>query len=259
MQNIGTSHQIIKNIKHNVYTKQGYFVVDDLFILSLPECQQSNVLLCILCPEEITSTEANEIAEYYKNNFTTYSVSKKTYDTIASKQNCAGILVITQIPNNPPILNDNHTILVCDGLENSGNIGTILRTADASNIDLVIFTNTKAKINDIKTIRASRGTIFTTSFLIIDNITDTISYLNENNSHIIICEPEQGTNFHQFDYSGNIALIVGSERYGVDPTWFQQINNKYIKIPMKSNVGSLNVGVATSIIAYAAQIAKNKI
>ena len=259
MQNIGSSHQIIKDIKHNNYTKQGYYVIDDLFILSLDKCKQSNVLLCILCPEEIISVDAQKIAEYYQNNYPTYTVSKKTYDTIASKQNCAGILVITQIKDSLPTLNPNHTIIVCDGLENSGNIGTIFRTADASNVDLIIFTNIKAKINDIKTIRASRGTIFTTPFIILDDINDAISFLNKNNSQIVICEPEQGTNYHQFNYVGNIALIVGSERYGVNPEWFQLSNNKYIKIPMKSNVGSLNVGVATSIITYQAQISKNKI
>ena len=134
-----------------------------------------------------------------------------------------------------------------------------MRTADASNADLVIFTNIKAKINDIKTIRASRGTIFTTPFIVIQDLSEVITYLKQNNSQIVICEPEQGINYHQFDYSGNIALIVGSERYGVSPEWFNLNNNKYIRIPMCSNVGSLNVGVATSIITYQAQITKNKI
>jgi len=258
MQNIGISHPIIKDLKHNTYTKQGYFIVDDLFILSLEKCKKSNVQLCIICPDELVSEQALQIAEFYQTHYPTYSVSKKTYEAIASKQNCAGILIVTSLTNTAPTLHNHHTIIVCDGIENSGNIGTILRTADASNIDLVIFTNIKAKVNDIKSIRASRGTIFTTPFIILDNLQDTIQYLNKQNSQIIICEPEQGINYNEFDYSGNIALVVGSERYGVSPEWFDLPNNKFIKIPMKSNVGSLNVGVATSIIAYQAQISKNK-
>ena len=256
MQNIGAQHEIIKKLKHNEYTKQGYLVVDDLLILSLPECKNSLLELLIVCPDMIESNEAKSVLKYYQDNCPTYAISKKTFETLASKQNCVGMILVTKLSDKLPEIGKDSLIVVCDGLETHGNIGTIFRTLDACKASCILFCNQQAKVNDINVIRASRGTVFTVPYKVFDDVKSCVDYLNGINSRILICEPEQGENYNKINYCGTVAIVVGSERYGVSKEWFTLPNTEFIKIPMKSNVGSLNVGVATSIIAYQVQTDK---
>jgi len=259
MQNIGIGHEIIKNLRHESYTKEGFLVVDDLFTLSLPQCLNSKLQFCLICEELITSEVAKRIMHSYMEKCTCYSISQKVFEVVASKQNCVGMILVTALEKQSFNLDNESFVLICDGLENSGNIGTIFRTADASSVPLIIFTNMCARINDPKVIHASRGTIFTVPYIELPTVVDCVKFLQERNFRIAICEPEQGECYRSFKYSKSLAVVVGSERYGVDVSWFSVPNIEYMCIPMQSKVGSLNVGVAASIIMYEAQIAKNKI
>lgn len=257
MISISVSDEKVKRIiKNNL--EESEIVVDDLFTLSLDNCKNSDLQYCLICEEIITSSEAKQIEEYYIKNTDCYLISKKTFDRICSKQNGAGIILVTKIKQANLQIVKPKVILVCDGLEISGNIGTIFRTAEATNVDLIIFTNVKAKVIDNKIIHASRGMIFNVPFVITENTNQTIDILNGFNSRIIVCEPEQGIDYKEFDYSGNVALVVGSERYGVDKAWFNQKNSEYLKIKMFGQMDSLNVSVATSLILYEARYFKNK-
>ena len=248
---IGSSNEIYKYILKKNYLKNNEIVVDDLFILNLEKCKKSILKFCIFCEELIVSEEARKILNYYSAKCPTYQVSLKLFERIASKENCAGILLCCKL-SEPTINKNTSFILVCDGLEISGNIGTIFRTCEAVKIDLVIFTNIKAKINDDKVVRSSRGMIFNVPFIIMDNVNDVNEYLDKLNARKIICEPENGINFKKFNYDKTVALIVGSERFGVDKFWFNQ-NCEKLKISMYGEMDSLNVGVATSIILYEAK------
>lgn len=246
-----TSNEDIKYILSKRYEKDGLIVADDLFILGQDNCKKSQVEFAVVCPELITSDEAKELCEYY-SKFKCYQVSQKVFLRLCSKENCAGILVLTKIAESREFLSGKPFILVCDGLEISGNIGTIFRTAEAVNIDGIIFTNCKAKVSDDKVVRASRGMIFNVPFFVENDLEKVNELLSQINARKIICEPEQGQNFKKFDYSGALAIIVGSERFGVSKYWFERSGVEYIKIPMFGKMDSLNVGVATSIVLYEA-------
>ena len=201
-----------------------------------------------------------QLVEYYKKHTECYSISEKVFDKLSAKQNGAGIVLVTKIvfPNYLEYDYTDKMILVCDGIEISSNIGTIFRTSEALNVDLIIFTNPKAKVLDNKVVHASRGMIFNVPFVIVDEVQYVMNTLAKNHVTAIICEPEQGEDFKNFDYSGSIALVVGSERYGVSKCWFEEPNNKYLKIKMFGEMDSLNVAVATSLILYEAKYNRKK-
>lgn len=249
--NIGASDEHFKYILKKEYLANDEVVVDDLFILSLPNCRSSQLNFCLYCTELIVSAEAKECLVFYQNHCHCFEISKKLYSRITSKENSVGILVCTKIISKRT-LPENPFILVCDGLEISGNIGTIFRTAEAIHVDQIVFTNIKAKIKDDKVIRASRGMIFNVPFIEIPEVSAANQYLDQLQCQKIICEPEQGKDFKTLSYQGAIACIVGSERFGVDPFWFSQADD-YLKIPMFGEMDSLNVAVATSLILYEAK------
>lgn len=254
----GTSNDDIKYLLSKRYEKDGYVLVDDLFILGLQNCKKSDVSFVVVCPELIESDEAKDVVKYYSSHFKCYQISQKVFSRLSSKENCAGIMVLTKIRNNKDFLSKSSPlILVCDGLEISGNIGTIFRTAESVKVDGIIFTNCKARICDDKVVRASRGMIFNVPFVIENNIDKVIKDLQINNIRKVVCEPEQGIDFKEFDYNGGVAIVVGSERYGVNKIWFKE-NSEYIKIPMYGEMDSLNVGVATSLVLYEAIYSRKK-
>lgn len=253
----GSSHEDIKYIISKRYEKENFVLVDDLFILSQDNCKKSDIQLVVVCPELIISDEAKELVDHY-SKYKCYSVSQKVFMRLCSKENCAGILIITRLKENRDFVCKDNLILICDALEISGNIGTIFRTAEAVQLDGIIFTNCRAKIHDDRVVRSSRGMIFNVPFFIENDMQALNSLLEDNGFRKVVCEPEQGIDFKSFDYSGSLAIIVGSERYGVNKFWFDA-QSEYIKITMFGKMDSLNVGVATSITLYEAKYNRMKL
>ncbi len=251
MQSINSKDERVNRIIKNKLQKDE-LVVDDLFALSLGNCKKSNLQYALICEEIITKDETKKLVEYYKTNTDCFSISKKTLDRIASKNNCAGIVLVTKLEQKK-LDKQTSFVLVCDGLEISGNIGTIFRTCESVNIDLIIFTNIKANIIDNKILHASRGMIFNVPFLIENDVQKVNELLDEFDFRKIVCEPEQGIDFKEFNYNNKVALVVGSERFGVDKLWFNSKNVEFLKIKMFGEMDSLNVAVATSLILYEAK------
>ena len=255
MINIGIQDNKIKQLIKKKYDKN-HIIVDDLFTLSLDKCKYSKIKFSLICEELIHDEETRKLAEFYKNTTECYAISKKVFERIASKGNLAGIIIYTKIEEIKIKEFENFCkILICDGIEISGNIGTIFRTAEATKIDAIIFTNLKAKVFDEKVIHSSRGMIFQVPFIIL-SFNDTINLLKKFNITPVVCEPEQGVDYRDFNYKNNMAYVVGSERFGCDKRWFEQTSIKFLKIPMDGIMDSLNVGVAASLIMYEVRYGK---
>lgn len=141
----------------------------------------------------------------------------------------------------------NDFIIILDDLKDFGNIGTIIRTANAFGIKKVISTRMDFDLFQKKTIEASRGTVFNTENQCFPNPTDTIQYLHENNYQIVTTSP-YGKEIQSLATLSDkpIALVVGNETEGVSPV-FMEKSDVTVQIPMFADVESLNVGVATGI------------
>lgn len=249
MLNIGIQDEKIKKLIKKQYEKN-HVVVDDLFVLSLDKFKYSNIKYSLICDELIYNEETIALANFYKKTTECYAISKKIFERIASKGNLAGIIVYTEIKElKIEDFKNFSKILICDGIEISGNIGTIFRTAEATKIDAIIFTNLKAKVFDEKVVHSSRGMIFQVPFIIL-SFKSTLDLLKKYKITPVVCEPEQGIDYKKFDYRNKFAYVVGSERFGCDKRWFEQNQIKYLKIPMDGIMDSLNVGVAASLIMY---------
>ena len=257
MKQIGIGDEKVKMLAKRKYDP-GCIAVDDLFALGLEKCKKSGLRFCMICPELVTSEQAKEIAAFYEKHTECFEISKKVYDHVAEKGNTCGIVLYTQIEQmNICALETAKLVLVCDGIEISGNIGTIFRTAEAVQADAIIFTNLRAKVFDDKVLHSSRGMMFNVPFLVMD-FEECTKALQENKIIPVLCEPEQGVDFKKFNYNKPVALVVGSERFGADKRWFEVNNVEFLKISMFGEMDSLNVGVAASILLYEAKYGQNK-
>lgn len=257
---IGKNNELLQVIKDNKkHPKSNNYIIEELFILSLLKKYNKKVEIVLYCEEDIFSDEAKEILSYLlASSKKQGKISHKTYSSLSSKENASGIIVLYKeeqdhielLKKKPPF------VLVLDKIELPGNLGTIIRSADACDVDLIILVDPVTKLENPKTIASSRG-----MFLRIPTITlsyaEAQEYLSENNYRIFLGEPILGTPHHLCDYNGNIAIVVGNERYGINPNWYENGHEK-VFIPMWGEMTSLNVGVAASVLMYEAKINRNK-
>lgn len=257
MLNISYSHEVIKKIK-SLKNKSfnDLIVVEGLSILEIVCKLNIKIEEFVYCYEEEFSKEAMSTREKCeKLSKNVYTASRKVIESIKEKNNSIGMIAIIKYNYysvNYIDINKHKFILINDGIEIPGNLGTIYRSAYATGLDLIINVDCKTDISKSKFISSSRGCMF---YIPTINTTydEVQKFLIENNYRIILCEPNQKNYYHEFDYSGNIALIVGSERFGINKGWYNN-SHEEVSIPMKGDLNSINVGVAASLILYQAAI-----
>ena len=139
-------------------------------------------------------------------------------------------------------------ILILDDIQDPGNLGTIIRSAVAFNVDTIIASPNTVDIYNPKVIRASQGMIFHINY-IIDDLYDRVKYLKQNNYKILGTNVNDGKSLKNVEKIKKFAIIMGNEGNGVRPE-LQNLSDELLYIDMNNNCESLNVAVATSIILY---------
>lgn len=232
-------------------------VSDDLQILEIVNNKNLEIELLFYSYDVEYQDKTKELLNSLINKAKrSFQISNKMYQQLSLKENHAGIIAAIKLPIDEDIYNKEF-LIVLDHLEIPGNIGTIYRTLDSVKADGVILVDSISKVNNPKITSSSRG-----CNLIIpstqESYNDALNKLLKNNYTIFLGEPILGLNYQEYDYSGKIAIVVGNERFGINPDWYNH-NHKKVYIPMEGNQNSLNVGVAASILAYEAYMKrKNK-
>lgn len=182
------------------------------------------------------------------------SISKEVYQKITYRKTTEGILAIAKskphrlkelkFKTNIPL------ILVAEAPEKPGNIGAILRTADAANIDAVIIANIKGDLYNPNTIRSSVGCIFTNS-IALGNTSEVITFLKNKNINIYCAALSASKNYTEIDFTLPTALIMGNEATGITQEWLQNSTQNII-IPMQGEIDSMNLSVSAAILIFEA-------
>lgn len=139
-------------------------------------------------------------------------------------------------------------ILILDGIQDPGNLGTIIRSAVAFNIDTIILSKDTVDLYNSKVLRAAQGLIFHINIISVD-LKEIIPKLKENNYEILGTKVTHGKSLKTIEKKKKFAIIMGNEGNGVREEILDLCDN-YLYIDMNTKCESLNVGVATSIILY---------
>lgn len=138
--------------------------------------------------------------------------------------------------------------VVAEAIEKPGNLGTILRSSDAVGADAVIVCDRCTDIHNPNVVRASVGTLFTQP--VIEEKGDcVVQWLRQRNVVILAATPEASLEYTKVDLKKPIAVVVGTEQYGLSAKWMEGANYQ-VKIPMMGSADSLNVAMATSLLLY---------
>lgn len=185
-------------------------------------------------------------------------VSNMTFKKIAEVGTSAGLFVVAKFPQKrltQLIPKQHQVIVVLDGLEIPGNIGTIIRSCDGTNTDAIIICNRKTRLTHPKILRSSQGSCFKVP-IVEEEATTVIDWLKHNKYRILLTDTDADQFYYEESYSGKIAIVMGSERYGISKEWYD-IDAQTLKIPMYGDCDSLNVGIAATLILYEAAIKRS--
>lgn len=147
-------------------------------------------------------------------------------------------------------LGNSPLLIVAEAIEKPGNLGTILRSSDASGVDAVIVCDRCTDINNPNVVRASIGTIF--SLPVIETTSEeALAWLRQKDVKILAATPHASQLYSNTDMTAATAIVVGTEQYGLSENWMERADYK-VKIPMLGQSDSLNVASATTILLYEA-------
>ncbi len=244
----------IKDVKKGLY-KEKIFVAD-LFIFSILKKYNIRLEYLLYSSTFNYSDEAikilNEIKKYADNIL---DVNIKIIENLKDKKNQIEFVGVINYKKSDFDNLNSDVVLVLDGIEIPGNLGTIFRTCDATNISDVILVNSVTHIENPLVLQSSRGMLLKNK-IVESNFDNTIKFLKENNYNIYLGEPINGLEYNKYDYNGKVAIVMGSERFGIDKRWYEYEHYDCF-IPMKGEIESLNVAIATSIMLYEISFKKN--
>ena len=186
-------------------------------------------------------------------------ISKEIFEKLAYRETTGGILALCIIKEHTldklRLKNKNPLILVAEAPEKPGNIGALLRTADAAALDAVIIANAKSDLYNPNIIRSSVGCLFTTN-IAMGTTEEVIGYLEEHNIGIHCATLTASKEYTQVDFTGATALVVGTEATGLSGEWLNRATRNII-IPMEGEIDSMNVSVSAAILIFEAKRQRN--
>ncbi len=266
-QFIGEQNPYVKQVKKLVSnTKpnpEKLFIAEGLWAFKKLIEFNCEIRSIIVCFDFIFTADAYEaLKEISKNCRFLFAVSGKTFEKISQRDKPDGLLAVSVLPKYDinefnPKPSDKSVVLVLDGIEIPGNIGTMIRMADGAGVDAVFICNRKARLSHPKLVKGSMGAILSVPIYEFSDIEDCYGWLNKHAFTVYLADTRATHHYYDEPFGKNAAIVMGSERYGISRQWYGY-ENVMISIPMRGHVDSLNVGVAATVLAYEA-IIKNKL
>lgn len=246
----------IKNIVKLGKTKerkaQNLFVLEGARELTLALSAGYTVDSVFVCPELFSKSEYPHVLDAIPDEIK-YEVSRQVFEKIAYREGSDGLISLMK-PKPQELsglkINRNPFIIILEAVEKPGNLGAILRTADAAKADAVIICDPLTDVYNPNTIRSSVGCIFTVPTAVCTS-SQALQWLRENDIRSFAAELEASDWYHEADYTSASAIIMGTEADGLTPFWLGNADNR-IKIPMRGKIDSLNVSVSTAVITFEA-------
>lgn len=231
--------------------KQGLFIVEGLKEIKMAleaGYRIGNLFFCpdLISPESLASLGASEKL--------LVPVAKDVFGKIAIRENSGGVLAVAEQKTHrleDLKLKSNPLLLILESVEKPGNLGAMLRTADAAGIDAVITCDPQTDLYNPNVIRSSIGCVFTTQ-IAVDTSEKTIEWLKRRDIAIYCTYLEASRPYHAMDYKIPTAIVMGTESTGLSDVWVKNAHANII-IPMQGKIDSMNVSTAAAVVIFEAK------
>jgi TrmH family RNA methyltransferase len=236
--------------------KKGLFVVEGR--RELIHCVEAGYepYAIFFCPEIISAADFDEIAD--KCDCSYFEIPQHMYDKVAYRGGTEGVIAelrCKEMNLESLRLKENPIVVVLESVEKPGNLGAVLRSADASGVDAVIVCDPLTDMYNPNLIRSSIGAIFTVPVATASS-EETIKWLKDNKIKIYTAQLQDSEWYYDTDMKGGTAIIMGTEATGLTGCW-RKAADAHIKIPMLGKLDSLNVSVSAAILMFEAVRQRN--
>jgi len=180
-------------------------------------------------------------------------VTQEVFDKIAIGENSGGVIAVAEMKAHrldEIKLSPNPLVLILESVEKPGNLGAILRTADAAGIDAVIICDPQTDFYNPNVIRSSLGCVFTKAIASATS-EEAIEWLKKNNLNIYGTYLKASRPYYEIDFTKPSAIVLGAEATGLSEAWVKNSNANII-IPMQGKIDSMNVSNAASVVVFEA-------
>ena len=236
-------NEIIKNIKK---LKEKKYRLDTYIVEGIKMVKEAI--------SENQEIELIAIREDFKIDFDTkntkiVTISNKIFNDISDVKTPQGILAVIKKNQNNQIETNSDYILALDSLQDPGNMGTIIRTADSANINKIIINKTTVDPYSPKVIRSTMGAIYRTNIIEVEDLKATLKEMKSKGFQIITTDLKATQSIYDINYNNKTVVVIGNEANGVSQEILQTADKKVI-IPMLGKTESLNASIAASIMIY---------
>lgn len=240
----------IKKLKDKKYRElNNKYIIEGIKLVEEAIEENANIDTILVCEDciENNTIEQKLLYEIAKQNC--IYVSEKVFSAVTEVTNPQGILAVVNKENKEQEIDYNQdVIVVLDGIQDPGNLGTILRTVDSVGLNQIIISKQTADVYNPKVVRSTMGAIFRVKIIESDNLVKTLKETKKHKFKIVATSLQTEESIYNIDYNKKV-LVIGNEANGVSKEVLEIADIK-AKIPMLGKTESLNASVATSVILY---------
>ena len=224
------------------------YIIEGLRMLKEAMTEKADIKLIVVCEECLQNDCIDNKLKYEIAKYECIHVNKKIFSLLTDVQNPQGVLAVIRKQNRDSIDYKQNIIVALDGIQDPGNLGTILRTIDSVGLNQVIVSKETADSYNPKVVRSTMGAIFRVNIIETENLLNTLKSAKKHHYKIMATSLENSTSIYEADYNKKV-IIIGNEANGVSKDILDYADEK-IKIPMLGKTESLNASVATGIVLY---------
>lgn len=240
----------IRKLKEKKYRNlTGKYIIEGIKIIEEAIEEKANIERIVVCEDCVRNGEIEAKLLYEIAKYNCIYVTEKIYNMITDTQTPQGILAVINKQEKDKNINfEQDLIVVLDGVQDPGNLGTILRTIDSVGLTQVIVSKNTTDAYNPKVVRSTMGAIFRVNIIEAENLVQTIKEIKKHKFKVLVTSLETQNNFYDVILNKNV-IVIGNEANGVSKEILEIADNK-VKIPMLGKTESLNASVATGVILY---------
>lgn len=254
---LSISNDRVKNVvklteKSRERKSQGLFVIEGARELSIAlSCgyQTDSVFVCF---DLFQKSDYPQVLDTIAKD-KTVEVSLQVFQKMAYREGSDGIIALVKPKNhglNNLRLSENPFLIILETVEKPGNLGAILRTADAAQADAIIICDPLTDVYNPNVIRSSIGCLFSVQTAVCSS-KEAFDWLKEKRIKSFAAELQSATFYQNLDFTSPSAVVMGTEADGLSDFWLKNAD-EHVKIPMRGKIDSLNVSVSTAILTFEA-------
>ena len=243
----------VKKLKEKKYREEyGEFIIEGIKMIEEAINENAKIKQIVVCEDCKNSGGIPQDLLYTIAKYECVYVSEKVFTQMTDVSNPQGILaIIDKVGNKEASIDFKEDLfLILDNIQDPGNMGTILRTADSINLKQILVSKGSSDVYNPKVVRSTMGAIFRVKVIECEDLVKTVKELKKHKIKVYATDLKTDKSIYDVDYKKS-AIVIGNEANGVSNE-ILETSDERIKIPMKGKTESLNAAVATSIILYEA-------